>query len=420
MECRGAAHVHAPAALALILSQRLQLEQHSDYKLKEWKDLSEVCQYFCDRGSEADQKTFLGESIETREEVSKWLSFANDFQNDDLSLHIKLQSINEHLLKRAVLVGRGLAITLADIAVFVSIHDSVARFSAAEQEKFPNLIRWFDYIQNKENGTLIFDKISIGIAEFEPGNKLTEAANKAAKSALTAEPVDTITSGNSVSRNEEGTVIVKAASNEKLGLNKGTKTMPAATSAVSEDKTKAKQKKEKIERPAAEKAETDVSISTLDIRVGKVINVWKHPSADTLLVEQIDLGENGIRQVVSGLAKYISVEEMLKRMVVVITNVKPGKLRDVMSSGLVLCASTLDHSIVEPLMPPEAAVVGERVSFSGFDGKPEDVLNPKKKQLERILPDLFTDATGLATYRGIPFMTSAGPCKSAVVNGSIK
>ncbi|CAH8280032.1 unnamed protein product [Arabidopsis lyrata] len=62
-----------------------------------------------------------------------------------------------------------------------------------------------------------------------------------------------------------------------------------------------------------------------------------------------------------------------------------------------------------------------------IEGKPEDVLNPKKKQLEKITPGLYTDENGVATYKGIPFMTSAGPCTSritplhvAALNGHIE
>uniref|UniRef100_A0A453FTV9 tRNA-binding domain-containing protein n=1 Tax=Aegilops tauschii subsp. strangulata TaxID=200361 RepID=A0A453FTV9_AEGTS len=53
-----------------------------------------------------------------------------------------------------------------------------------------------------------------------------------------------------------------------------------------------------------------------------------------LLVEEIDLGDGNVRQVVSGLAKFFSPDELVNRHVVLITNVKPGKLRDVMSAGL--------------------------------------------------------------------------------------
>ena len=41
---------------------------------------------------------------------------------------------------------------------------------------------------------------------------------------------------------------------------------------------------------------------------------------------------------------------------------------------------------------PEGVPVGERVSFEGFDGAPEAVLNPKKKLWEKIAPDMKTNA----------------------------
>lgn len=48
------------------------------------------------------------------------------------------------------------------------------------------------------------------------------------------------------------------------------------------------------------------------------------------------------------------------------------------------------------------------------------MLNPKKKIFERIAPDLQTDAAGVANYKGVPFMTSAGPVTSRLVNAHIK
>jgi tRNA-binding EMAP/Myf-like protein len=49
----------------------------------------------------------------------------------------------------------------------------------------------------------------------------------------------------------------------------------------------------------------------MDIRVGKIISCEKHPDADSLYVEQIDVGEaEGPRTIVSGLVKYVPLEEM--------------------------------------------------------------------------------------------------------------
>lgn len=57
-------------------------------------------------------------------------------------------------------------------------------------------------------------------------------------------------------------------------------------------------------------AEQDITITRLDIRVGLIKKAEKHPDADTLYVEEIDVGEEQTRTVVSGLVKYIPVDEM--------------------------------------------------------------------------------------------------------------
>lgn len=71
--------------------------------------------------------------------------------------------------------------------------------------------------------------------------------------------------------------------------------------------------------------------------------------------------------------------------------------------------------------PPQSAPVGERLTFPGFEGKPDDVLNPKKKVWETVQPDLRTDKELVALYKNVPFTTSAGICKvSSICDGSIR
>jgi tRNA-binding EMAP/Myf-like protein len=50
-------------------------------------------------------------------------------------------------------------------------------------------------------------------------------------------------------------------------------------------------------------------------------------------------GESSPRTIVSGLVNYVPIEEMQNRMVVVLCNLKPAKMRGVESNGMVLCAS---------------------------------------------------------------------------------
>ena len=162
-------------------------------------------------------------------------------------------------------------------------------------------------------------------------------------------------------------------------------------------------------------------LSKLDLRVGKVLSVEKHPDADALYVEQIDLGEANPRQVVSGLVKYLHIDALLNQRVVVLANIKPSKMRGVESHAMLLCAMAADGSAMELLSPPEACALGERIVFEGHDFAPEPVLNPRKKTWEKLQLELNTSAEYVARYKELPFATAHGPCRAATLaNASIK
>lgn len=119
----------------------------------------------------------------------------------------------------------------------------------------------------------------------------------------------------------------------------------------------------------------------LDIRVGKIVEAKKHPDADTLYVLQIDVGESEPRTVISGLANFITLEELNNRLVAVLCNLKPSKMRGIESKGMVLCTSNADHTVVEPILIPDDSNAGDKISFEGYSGNPDDQLNPKKEGL---------------------------------------
>ncbi|KAL3283647.1 hypothetical protein HHI36_006786 [Cryptolaemus montrouzieri] len=149
--------------------------------------------------------------------------------------------------------------------------------------------------------------------------------------------------------------------------------------------------------------------SRLDIRIGKIVEVSKHPDADALYVEKIDVGETTPRTIVSGLVNFIPIEEMQDRMVVVLCNLKPAKMRGVESQGMVLCASVDDPKQVETLIPPENAVPGEQVYIENYEsGSPDDVLNPKKKVWEKLQVDLKTNTDCIAQWQGNNLITQTG------------
>lgn len=73
----------------------------------------------------------------------------------------------------------------------------------------------------------------------------------------------------------------------------------------------------------------------LDMRVAEVVQAEKMKKADKLLRLQLDVG-NEKRQVVSGIAKYYTPEELVGKKVICITNLKPVKLRGELSQGMIL------------------------------------------------------------------------------------
>ncbi|GAB0090869.1 aminoacyl tRNA synthase complex-interacting multifunctional protein 1 [Sergentomyia squamirostris] len=164
------------------------------------------------------------------------------------------------------------------------------------------------------------------------------------------------------------------------------------------------EKKPKKEKPAQSKPqalpEAPIDVGRLDFRVGRIVEVSRHPDADSLYVEKIDCGESQPRTVVSGLVKFVPIEEMQNRLVVILCNLKPAKMRGVTSEAMVMCASSPDK--VEILSPPEGSIPGDLVSCTGFQRSPDAQLNPKKKIFETCAPDLKTNADLVACYQNSP------------------
>ncbi|KAL1559216.1 aminoacyl tRNA synthase complex-interacting multifunctional protein 1-like [Salvia divinorum] len=173
----------------------------------------------------------------------------------------------------------------------------------------------------------------------------------------------------------------------------------------------------------AEKDTVKEAANTLDIRVGRIIKAWRHEEADTLYVEEVDVGEAEPRTICSGLVKYVPLDQLQERNVVVLANLKARNMRGVKSFGMLMAASDAAHENVELLVPPEGAVPGDRVWFGSIDEKDSlpDAASPnqiqKKKIWEQIQPHLKTDDSGVAILDAKHSMrTSAGP----IISQSLK
>lgn len=76
----------------------------------------------------------------------------------------------------------------------------------------------------------------------------------------------------------------------------------------------------------------------IQLRAGRVVSAERHPNADRLIVMKVDVGEPEPRTIVAGIASRYAPEELVGQQVVAVINLKPVKLRGVMSHGMLLAA----------------------------------------------------------------------------------
>lgn len=80
----------------------------------------------------------------------------------------------------------------------------------------------------------------------------------------------------------------------------------------------------------------------VDLRVAKITAIERHPEAEKLYIETIDVGEDEPRTIVSGLVPHYTEEELLGHNIILVYNLKPAKLRGIKSEGMLLAASDTD------------------------------------------------------------------------------
>ncbi|MCH7591378.1 MAG: methionine--tRNA ligase subunit beta [Planctomycetes bacterium] len=107
----------------------------------------------------------------------------------------------------------------------------------------------------------------------------------------------------------------------------------------------------KPEEPKTERVGLPSDTITFDdfakikLRVGRVIEASEHPNADKLLVLKVDLGDEQ-RQIVAGLKAFYDPESLVGKNLIIVANLAPRKMRGLESQGMLLAASTDDHSQV--------------------------------------------------------------------------
>ncbi len=88
----------------------------------------------------------------------------------------------------------------------------------------------------------------------------------------------------------------------------------------------------------------------MQFQVGEIISCEAVPKSKKLLCSQVRIGSQ-VKQIVSGIRKHYSPEEMVGKKVMVLVNLKPAKLAGVLSEGMLLCAENAEGELA--LVAPE-------------------------------------------------------------------
>ncbi len=106
---------------------------------------------------------------------------------------------------------------------------------------------------------------------------------------------------------------------------------------------------EPAQAPAAAPAKAEITFDDfvkIDLRAGKILEAEKVAKADKLLKLSVDMGEAAPRTIVSGIAEHFSPEEIVGKMVTVVANLAPRKMRGIESQGMILMAEDAGGKLV--------------------------------------------------------------------------
>ncbi|EGG12244.1 uncharacterized protein MELLADRAFT_41772 [Melampsora larici-populina 98AG31] len=329
-----------------------------------------------------NQKHCPGLIASNDDEKKVAMSWLKSMESFEIQKPQVLKELDSYLQSRTFMIGKGL--TAIDLVVFTKLHSYIKGSVQTDLTNHPSITRHFDFIQNYPSvqtaiQTTTLSKIPINVEDVpeiprpqvpppikkdKKETKVNENGSKGSTSEVSSKPTPNVSGeGNQSSKKKE--------------------------------KEKKKDEGKKAAGSTAVVVEGPPMPHMIDMRVGKIVHVEKHPDADSLYVEKIDFGEPELRTVVSGLVNYIPIEEMKDKVLVGICNLKPANMRGVKSFAMVLAATSKDgkdgKGSVELIEPPVGSLPGDRVYFEGFENeKPIEQLNPKKKQFEMIQPNFTT------------------------------
>jgi len=316
--------------------------------------------------------------------VRQWLTVRGDLEIGEEMRLACMRDMDAHLGGQTFLTTKERS-TLADLAVFHALRPHVGTDLPTA---LPFFARWFDTLQSMK-----------AVQESDPSAQLVKFK---------------------LEENDIWKTLWNAKVSSALPESHSKKKKKIEV----ENKTQEKKREESVlktqSKESASACAHQPAVTKLVIKVGRIVECWKHEEAEKLFCEKIDVGEETARSIASGLVgHYNNASELKGHLVLVLCNLKPRNLAGFKSNGMVLCASNEGKSKVELVDPPNGAKIGEIVSFPTIEGGPFQPFTPtqiaKKKVFEEVAPNLRTNKGKQPLWvdeagKEHLFHTSAGPC----------
>lgn len=147
----------------------------------------------------------------------------------------------------------------------------------------------------------------------------------------------------------------------------------------------------------------------IDIRVGKVVNISNMEGSDSIYHCLVDVGDSEIREIGCGLRKHNTpISMFLDYQICVFLNIKPKKIGNFLSKGMILSCSNQDQTDFELIRPANGSVIGESVYIEGSEGKSklEEYISGNKFQ--KALMQMRSNEEKIITYFDLKLKTNSG------------
>ncbi|VWU51668.1 tRNA binding protein, putative [Hepatocystis sp. ex Piliocolobus tephrosceles] len=326
----------------------------------------------------------------------------------------QLKQFNNLLCERSYLVSNKHC-SIADLFYVCAIHKTLKVMTVKELAELYHVFRWYLHIQESLTHCYsTLEKINVRDSlEALLSNIKISGNNKAMYNGDIQKQKEKINDKNIIVNKNQMCEQNKKMNKPNVKEQKG-KEQKGKEQKGKEQKAKEQKPKEQVEPPKLD------DISRLNILVGYVEHVEVHPDADTLYCLKVNVGEEKVRDICSGLRNKKNAEDLLHKYVLVLANLKEKSLRGRKSHGMVLCGS-FDEK-VELLIPPNGVKIGERIICENMNLKtiPDKSLSSDKNKnpFFHIQPHLVLK-NGIAYYNNDKWLSSQGEITCVLEQGSI-